>query len=285
MSTQASNDQNIPSPKTLRVVSERHPRLPVTPQRLNVHKQARAVSSPLTPANNTSVSSPFTPITNVYSSTANTPISSSSSCTKVEISPENQRLKQKSLADSAPNWRTRAKENGIKVSNSANNTGEPSISLSRQTRVLISHAFVDQASPNGEFSWPWSPKHVLNTTFLGVDLLPSSFQSTSRRSRQTLFQTNSTDGALIGISPRGPRLSDRSRSGGMNPSSLSNMLLATPEPPRSLSGSFGLNTPSPQTSSAIIQSLRQRGCQTDPARTRRRETFGGETSFNVSICV
>lgn len=57
-------------------------------------------------------------------------------------------------------------------------------------------------------------------------------------------------------------------------SNLSSSILNTPERARSLSGPFNLTTPSPRTSSAIAQKLRQRGSLTDPARPRRRHISG-----------
>ncbi len=106
------------SPKKPRASSERRPLVPVTPQRINtVQKKNRFASSPLTP-NSSIVSSPFTPITNMYSSTSTfaTPTSSVSSQSKFDVSPTVLKFKSKSLADTTSNWRTRAKENGIKVS-------------------------------------------------------------------------------------------------------------------------------------------------------------------------
>lgn len=106
---------NTASPRA-RKSSERRPLAPVTPQRMNrLPKQMRTPSTPLTPSYSSVVSSPFTPITNVYSSASSVASPNSSASTKVDFSPDILKSKSKSIADTANNWRTRAKENGIKV--------------------------------------------------------------------------------------------------------------------------------------------------------------------------
>ncbi|KAH0834794.1 hypothetical protein J3R83DRAFT_10395 [Lanmaoa asiatica] len=95
--------------------------LPVTPQRI-IRPQKTLYRSPVTPASNTST--PYTPLslrsfsTN-SSSTINTPDSAASfKLFPVIHSPENvatAQLADKSLASIAANWRSRANENGIKV--------------------------------------------------------------------------------------------------------------------------------------------------------------------------
>ncbi|KAF9226306.1 hypothetical protein BS17DRAFT_765324 [Gyrodon lividus] len=91
---------------------------PVTPQRV-IRPQKSSYRSPVTPAS--TYSSPYTPLslrsfsTNP-SSTPTTPGSASSFKRFPTIhSPENEPITEKTLADIAVNWRSRANENGIKV--------------------------------------------------------------------------------------------------------------------------------------------------------------------------
>jgi hypothetical protein len=96
---------------------------PVTPQRL-VRPQKSSYRSPVTPAS--TYSTPYTPLSlrslsSASSSTITTP-GSTSSFKRYPISPSAENdatahLVDKSLADIAENWRSRANENGIKVSN------------------------------------------------------------------------------------------------------------------------------------------------------------------------
>lgn len=91
--------------------------VPSTPQR-PVHPHLRQFSSPYTPVTN--VSSPYTPISLRSFSSSNssnlaTPASANSRRRlSLSLSPE-VNLNAKSLADIAENWRSRANENGIKV--------------------------------------------------------------------------------------------------------------------------------------------------------------------------
>ncbi|EJD05485.1 uncharacterized protein FOMMEDRAFT_165895 [Fomitiporia mediterranea MF3/22] len=232
----------IASPKTMRSTSasERRPFAPVTPQRNGRANRMRVASSPLTPSNSNSsvISSPFTPITNVYSSSSSFVSPDSSVSTKVGSSPEYLKLRQKSIADATHNWRSRAKENGIKVDS-------------------------DEIS--------YADTLALNSF---NDSVPASFLSTHRRPRQALFQANSADGTAF-ISPKTARIS--AHDGAVTvpvPSSLASSLLNTPESGQSQSSSFSLTTPSPRSSLAIVQRLRQRGSVTDPARPRRRHISG-----------
>ena len=119
MSCSNPQDSATASPKAMRSssISERRPFAPVTPQRTNRGHKSRVVSSPLTPSNSSIMSSPFTPITNVYSSASSITSPDSSVSTKVGFSPESVKSKSKSVADATHNWRSRAKENGIKVDN------------------------------------------------------------------------------------------------------------------------------------------------------------------------
>lgn len=114
---------------------------------------------------------------------------------------------------------------------------------------------------------------------LPTDALPASFLTTHRRSRQALFQTKSSDSTAF-ISPQTSRILANDDTSLTSTSTLSSSVLSSPEPARALSGAFSLSTPSPRTSLAIVQKMRERGSLTDPARTRRREPFG---SFSVRI--
>ncbi|KAL5476813.1 hypothetical protein ACEPAI_2999 [Sanghuangporus weigelae] len=245
----AAPESVVASPKTTRSVSvsERRPLAPVTPQRNNRANKMRVASSPLTPSYSTSsaISSPFTPITNVYSSSASLVSPNSSVSTKVGFSPEPIKARRKSIADATQNWRSRAKENGIKVDG-----GEAS--------------YADSLGYNSS-----------------KDSIPESFLSTHRRSRQAAFKANSADDIAF-ASPKTSHL-DGPASAPI-PSSLASSVLNTPESTGSLASSFTLTTPSPRSSLAIVQRLRQRGSLTDPARPRRRHISGpifGEALFDI----
>ncbi|KAG2750455.1 hypothetical protein P692DRAFT_20801961 [Suillus brevipes Sb2] len=101
--------------------SERLYAAPVTPQRL-VRPQKASYRSPVTPAS--TYSTPYTPLSlrsfsTASSSTITTPGSASSFNKRYAASPSAENdaiLVDKSLADIAENWRSRANENGIKVS-------------------------------------------------------------------------------------------------------------------------------------------------------------------------
>ncbi|THH08174.1 hypothetical protein EW145_g2885 [Phellinidium pouzarii] len=247
--SRAPSDPAIASPRTTRSTStsERRPLAPVTPQRTARPYKLRAVTSPLTPSNSSSISSPFTPITNIYSSASSLVSPGSSVSTKVEYSPEAAKAKAKSVADATGNWRSRTKENGAK----ADNEGYPDA----------------------------------DTLSFSADSIPVSFLSTHRRSRQSMFQTNSSDSTSF-ISPQTARMAvvDGDTAAPAFPGSDLPSLLGTPEAARSLSGSFSLTTPSPRSSLAIVQRLRQRGSLTDPVRPRRRQLSGpvmGEALFDI----
>ena len=134
------NESVCTSSKTTRStsISERRPLAPVTPQRNGRANRMRVASSPLTPSHSISsvISSPFTPITNIYSSSSSFVSPDSSVSTKVSLSPDSIKLKQRSIADATNNWRSRAKENGIKVNNDEYSYGL-CISSFCQSRLLI----------------------------------------------------------------------------------------------------------------------------------------------------
>lgn len=91
--------------------------------------------------------------------------------------------------------------------------------------------------------------------------IPPSFYSTHRRPRQAQFQTRSSDITAY-ISPKAARVPMAESENAFTPSRnpLSN-----------------LNTPSPQSSQAIVEKLKIRGSLTDPAKPRRRPPFGAST--------
>lgn len=106
-----------------------------------------------------------------------------------------------------------------------------------------------------------------------LDDIPAHFLSSQRRSRQSMFQISSIDGMGF-ISPKTSRMPVDGDTSMPIISNLSASILSTPESARTLSGPFSLTTPSPRSSSVIVQKLRQRGSLTDPARPRRRHISG-----------
>ena len=269
-----ATQEAMASPKLTRASSERLPLAPVTPQRINsLNKQLRTPSSP---SLSSMISSPFTPITNCYSSASSLASPNSSISTKVDYSPETTKLKIKSIADTTNNWRTRAKENGIKVT--TDNIGKGTVFLSSKL------AFTDllsemHDSPKGIFTI--ALRKLIYICILFAESIPASFLSTHRRARQSLFQTRSSDNTAF-VTPkttRMPIIDGANTAPIVHSSSFSASLLKTPEPAVTLSYPVALTTPSPRTSLEILQRMRQRGSLTDPARPRRRETFG---SLSVS---
>lgn len=275
------------SPKTTRSVSasdndHRRSFAPVTPQRNN--RRSRVASSPLSQTNTSPsiIASPFTPITNVYSSASSVASPNSSISTKIGFSPDYVRSsKAKGIADATNNWRSRAKENGIKVANDEESYGT---SLTHVLVALFIGAVIAYA-PRVHVQPTSSPhpKVCANIHLLLIRLYPyalfadsihASFLSTHRRSRQALFQANSSDGTAF-ITPLTTRITSQGNLMDASISSPDNSsLLNTPESRRSASGSFTVVTPSPRSSQVIAQRLRQRGSLTDPARPRRRQISG-----------
>ncbi|OCH93331.1 hypothetical protein OBBRIDRAFT_725078 [Obba rivulosa] len=143
------------SPVVTRSKSDRHP--PVTPQRVAVHHPQRPFASPYTPA--TTSSTPYTPMSlrSLSSSSASTIATPASAVSRrrlsLSVSPE-VNINAKSLADIAQNWRTRANENGIKVTSAEDSRYKVDDSLSD-----MSSSSIDKA------------------------LLPAPFLSTHRRAR------------------------------------------------------------------------------------------------------
>ncbi|KAI0076516.1 hypothetical protein K474DRAFT_1708111 [Panus rudis PR-1116 ss-1] len=138
---------------------------PATPQRSLPRPTVRHFQSPLTPG--TGLSTPFTPISMRSVSSSNgsslaTPASAAGHNRRLSLtlSPEASfqaaKSSKRSLADIADNWRTRASENGIKVTTSSENS-----------------QYVDD---DADFD---------TSSFFGNDkaLLPAPFLSTQRRAR------------------------------------------------------------------------------------------------------
>ncbi|PCH45064.1 hypothetical protein WOLCODRAFT_133474 [Wolfiporia cocos MD-104 SS10] len=135
--------------------TERHP--PVTPQRAS-HSAQHRFSSPYTPA--TTLSTPYTPFSlrSLSSSSNGSNVATPASAVgrrrlSLTLSPE-VHTNSKSLADIAENWRTRANENGIKVTSS-----DDSQYMADESSLDISIPVIDKT------------------------LLPAPFLSTQRRAR------------------------------------------------------------------------------------------------------
>ncbi|KAH9831159.1 uncharacterized protein C8Q71DRAFT_861894 [Rhodofomes roseus] len=131
---------------------------PVTPQRISYSAQVRSVTSPYSPATN--LSTPYTPFSlrSVSSSSNGSNLATPASAVgrrrlSLSLSPE-VNFNSKSLADIAENWRTRANENGIKVTSGDDMQYEADVSS-----LDISMPMIDKA------------------------LLPAPFLSSQRRAR------------------------------------------------------------------------------------------------------
>ncbi|KAH9922550.1 hypothetical protein B0H21DRAFT_766100 [Amylocystis lapponica] len=139
------------APTSPAVTRSKHDRLvPSTPQRA-VQPHPRQVSSPYTPATN--FSTPYTPLSLRSFSSGNssnlaTPMSETSRRRlSLSLSPEVE-FNSKSLADIAENWRSRANENGIKVTSSnepqhqADKSGLSDLSVSEIDHSLLPAPFL-----------------------------------------------------------------------------------------------------------------------------------------------
>ena len=108
------------APTTPAVTRKTDRLIPVTPQRIAYSaQQVRSVTSPYTPGTN--LSTPYSPFSlrSVSSSSNGSNLATPASSIgrrrlSLSLSPE-VNFNSKSLADIAENWRTRANENGIKV--------------------------------------------------------------------------------------------------------------------------------------------------------------------------
>ncbi|TFK20383.1 hypothetical protein FA15DRAFT_659135 [Coprinopsis marcescibilis] len=273
-STPAFQSFSVPtSPAMSRASSKGQP---VTPQRLprNQHRYSQSAhKSPNTP------NTPYTPLSlrssdSTGSSTLTTPDNSSFLIKKrlVRHSPEvhhanssmdNVDLKDKSLADLAPNWRMRASQHGIKVSPSAKNAND-------------SHFGDDEASDIT------SSDIGNDSSIISTDeaLLPPPFLSYHRRS---MSQNAARPRALSNVSlpenmemesPCAPR--------------KANMSMPLPNSPVRVRRALGnLNQPSilctPPPNRVLSSHLKMQGSLTDP-QPRKREAFGSiaQGSNNVS---
>ncbi|KDR76446.1 hypothetical protein GALMADRAFT_445568 [Galerina marginata CBS 339.88] len=247
---------------------------PVTPQRLP-RQQSRSQSfyrSPLTPS-----ASPYTPISlrsldSTGSSTLTTPDNIGSGVKKRLAfsagSPDVMRnvsaTQDKSLADIAENWRSRANENGIKVAFAPQDD---------------SHYVADDSS-DMSFSDVANDSSLISTD---EALLAAPFSSTHRR-LNSLPITNRPRAQSHASLPS-------SRIHPLSPvtSRANNHALQTSSPiqsRRTLSSSFAhsanlMSTPPPNRT--LAKQLKLKGSLTDPAQPRRREAFSAVATPSYNI--
>ncbi|TFK39266.1 hypothetical protein BDQ12DRAFT_629803 [Crucibulum laeve] len=247
-------------------------KLPITPQRVprsqqhrvpHTHAQTQSFyRSPLTP------STPYTPLSlrsSDSSSTLTTPDSVGGISKKhlafLAGSPNVVQGKDHSLADIAENWRSRANENGIKVSSARRLDADESTYGDDEASVLMS-----DANDSG---------------FINEDvLLPAAFLSTHRRTASDALPQRSR------VAPHSQSFTAPS----LLPQPLSPMATrtntnikpqATSSPVRqrrtlsTLNQSMNVNLMStPPPNRALSSQLKMKGSLTDPAQPRRREAFG-----------
>ncbi|KAF8804517.1 hypothetical protein BYT27DRAFT_7225225 [Phlegmacium glaucopus] len=236
---------------------------PVTPQRLPRQQPRSQIlyRSPLTPS-----TSPYTPLSlrsidSTGSSTLTTPDNIAINVKKrlnfSSVSPDGGRnltsSKDKSLADIADNWRSRANENGIKVSFSnddsnyqADSSSDMSISdvandssvLSTEQALLSAPAL---SNHRRHYSVPITGRPRAQSNVSMPTSRTQPFSPITTRSAGRLPQT---------ISPLQPRRNNSSFNHSVN-------LMSTPPPNR-----------------ALARQLKLKGSLTDPAQPRRREAFG-----------
>ncbi|EPQ53578.1 hypothetical protein GLOTRDRAFT_139764 [Gloeophyllum trabeum ATCC 11539] len=171
-----------PAPVSRSTRSDRQAFSPITPQRLN-RGHRHQLTSPITPAS--TMSTPYTPLslrsfTSSDASMLDTPISvlggkrlNSSMSPEVHTHSKNKH----SVADITDNWRSRAKENGIRVT------------PSQESR------YADDEASDPEYSENAPPAQFVNDQAL----LPPAFLSTHRRAR-ALSQSN------IAVQPASPQI-------------------------------------------------------------------------------
>ncbi|KZT28124.1 hypothetical protein NEOLEDRAFT_1161300 [Neolentinus lepideus HHB14362 ss-1] len=163
-----------PAPPSRSRKSERQVFSPVTPQRLN-RGHRHQLTSPMTPA-----STILRSFASSDASMLDTPITvPSGKRLSLSMSPEvhTHHKNRHSVADVTDNWRSRAKENGIRVT------------PSQESR------YADDESSDPEYSENVSPAHFVNDQVL----LPPAFLSTHRRAR-ALSQSN------INVQPASPQI-------------------------------------------------------------------------------
>ncbi|KAI0795443.1 hypothetical protein C8Q75DRAFT_803329 [Abortiporus biennis] len=197
---------------------------PATPQRSFHRTTARQIHSPYTPV--TASSTPYTPLSLRSFSSSNasslaTPASAVASNRRLSLSlsPEvsfQMKNNKKSLADIADNWRTRATENGIKVTSSEDSQ------------------FADDEGDN--------QTDLDSSSFFSNDkaLLPAPFLSNHRRARalsQVLAQSQSSP--LVQI-PNPTQLSTPARAPLAQSFTLSPAYLNTPPPKPELANKYRL---------------------------------------------
>lgn len=227
---------------------------PVTPQR--IHRPAHSYSMSHSPA------SPYTPLSlRSFASSNPSPLTTPASVKNLRFSSHHLTsplvYKQKSYADAAQNWRSRATENGIKVADDDESRSFFSINL-MLTRVQLASSFLTQTT----LLLSLQKKVILNAM---VDqrndtcsaLLSPAFVSTRRRravsqSQVILPPANLPSTPARRVHPTSPLVSRT------HP-------LATPPP-----------------NSALAAQRKLKGSLTDPPKPRKREAFAVVSS---SFCV
>ncbi|KAF4616504.1 hypothetical protein D9613_008773 [Agrocybe pediades] len=246
---------------------------PVTPQRLP-RQQPRSQSfyrSPLTPS-----ASPYTPISlrsldSTNSSTLTTPDNLGSGLKKrlnfnggsPDVLRNVSAAQDKSLADIADNWRSRANENGIKVAFASQN--ESSYVADDSSDMSLSDVAPDSSTiSNGEalFGAPLVPTHRRMNSLPVINRPRAQSQASLPPTR------------MHPLSPVTSRTNNRP------------LQMASPLQPRRSGSSVGhvtsiMSTPPPNR--ALASKLRLKGSLTDPAQPRRRETFGHLSTPSANI--
>ncbi|RDB30252.1 hypothetical protein Hypma_007304 [Hypsizygus marmoreus] len=240
-----------------------HKSQPVTPQRLSAQRQQHRYSSsqslyrsPITPA------SPYTPLSlrsftssgSGGSSTLTTPDNVGLSVKRLSFSPEVASstpagiAKDQSLADIAENWRSRASENGIKVSSMLDDSHFGDDEASERT---LSDAANDSMFISTEEAL-LAPPFVTNRRIELAGTRPRAQSHvpppTSRSFSSPIVNRNTSARALPPTSPLVARRLNQSQN---------TSVTSTPPPNR-----------------ALARQLKLKGSFTDPAHTRRREAFG-----------
>ncbi|KAF9527407.1 hypothetical protein CPB83DRAFT_394674 [Crepidotus variabilis] len=240
------------------VVSRSSKAPPVTPQRPPPRQQPRSQSfyrSPLTPS-----TSPYTPISlrsfESASSTLTTPDNTGLSIRKrlafAGISPDivksSSSSKDRSLADIAENWRSRASENGIKVSFADQDDSSYVLDDSSDMSLL------DEGNDSSILS---NDEAILAEPFLAGHRRLNSLPAVTNRPRaqsHTVLPSRVQPQSPVAV--RSARVSPAQRRMTQN-QNYSTSLMSTPPPNRTLA-----------------KQLKLKGCQTDPPQPRRREALG-----------
>ncbi|KAF9068892.1 hypothetical protein BDP27DRAFT_1421523 [Rhodocollybia butyracea] len=255
---------------------------PATPQRTS-HKHSHSVSVPLQPG--LSPASPYTPLSLRSFTSASTsssgPSPSSTLATPASVrnlnlhagftSPPIVRVKKlswaspspgghspsdslPSIADLARNWRSKASENGIRVSNNA------------KQRMGDDYSFMDDGDVSMTSEQVYDDEEVL---------LPASFMSTQRR--RALSHAGVPSQYSASVSSHAPHSAPRARTRPpLAPLSPVTRRLAPSSPvqarrPSLVNHQNVMSTPPPNRQ--LAERLRLKGSFTDPAQPRRREAF------------